>query len=331
MGHDLSVLPGAGTINALTSDSADTPLELVSLRSRPLRPKEMRVRTRAIGVNPVDWKMRSADGFLGLMQRILGPSGPLVIGIDFAGEVVEVGAKVTEIEVGARVVGGTDFSRGQRGSYAEEVIVRPDQCAVLPDSVTFEAAACLPVAAVTAWMALTEHASIGADSRVLVLGASGGVGLFAIELAKMLGAEVAGVCSTRNVEVVERLGATAIDYTAGDALEAARAHGPYDLVLHMVGTETYPLKECRSLLSASGIVDLVAYRSADLFAVLFSRQVRTILGRATRARLTPLVEAIASGDVDPIIAERYPLADGEQAHVRSKAGRVVGKLVIIPD
>jgi len=130
---------------------------------------------RAIGVNPVDWKMRSADGFLGLMQRILGPSGPLVIGIDFAGEVVEVGAKVTELDVGARVVGGTDFSRGQRGSYADEVIVRPDQCAVLPDSVTFEAAACLPVAAVTAGMALTEHAGSGADSRVLVLGASGGV------------------------------------------------------------------------------------------------------------------------------------------------------------
>lgn len=331
MGEALSAARGVGTFRALTSSSATSPLELVTLPSRALRSNELRVRTRAIGVNPVDWKMRGADGFLGFMQRILGPSGPLVVGVDFAGEVVEVGARVSELAVGMRVVGGADFSRGQWGSYADEVIVRPDQCAVLPDSVSFEAAACLPVAAVTAWMALTEHAHVGEGSRVLVLGASGGVGLFAIELAKMLGAEAVGVCSTRNVPVIERLGATAIDYTAGDALEAARPHGPFDLVLHMIGTQTYPLTTCRSMLSSKGIVDLVAYRSADVFAVLFSRQVRTILGRATSARLTPLVEALARKDLDPIIERRLPLADGEEAHAISRAGKVVGKLLLIPD
>lgn len=319
------------TIHALTSASIDAPLTLVTLPARPLRPNEVRVRTRAIGVNPVDWKMRSAGGLLGFLQRVLGPRGPLVVGIDFAGEVIEVGARVTELEVGARVVGGTDFSRGQRGSYADQVVVRPDQCAVLPDSVGFEAAASLPVAGVTAWMALTEHAKIAAGSRVLVLGAAGGVGLFAVALARMLGAEVAGVCSTRNVEVVERAGATAIDYTKGDALEAARAYGPYDLVLHMIGTATYPLRACRALLSKTGIVDLVAVRFADYLAVAFSREVRTILGRPTRPRLAALVDALAHGAIDPIIEARYPLAEGEEAHRRSRSGKVVGKLLLIPD
>src|SRR5690349_11606690 len=116
---------------AATSPSSREPLRLVELPSRPLRDNEVRVRVRAIGVNPVDWKMREG-GPLGTAQRIIGPSGPLVIGIDFAGEVVEAGRAVTDLAPGARVVGGTDFSRGQRGSYADEVVVRPDQCAELP-------------------------------------------------------------------------------------------------------------------------------------------------------------------------------------------------------
>ena len=145
--------------------------------------------------------------------------------------------------------------------------MRPDQCAALPDSVSFEHAACLPVAAVTPWITMQEHRSIGPGRRVLVLGASGGVGLFAIQLVKMLKGRVVGVCSSRNVELVSRLGATAIDYTQGDALEAARAHGPYDLILHAIGTETYPLATCRSLLSKTGIVELVVIRPSDYLAL----------------------------------------------------------------
>jgi NADPH2:quinone reductase len=302
------------TITVATSASADTPLALRALPQRPLGRGDVRVRVRAIGVNPVDWKMRSG-GPLRFAHRFIGPGGPLVVGVDFAGEVVEIGAGVTELAIGARVVGGTDFSRKQLGSYADEVVVRPDQCAVLPDAVGFEEAACLPVAAVTPWISLTEHAHIGEGMRVLVLGASGGVGLMAISLTKKLGAIPVGVCSTRNVALVERLGAIAIDYTKGDALEAARAHGPYDLVMHAVGTATYPLSRCRSLLSPRGIVDLAVVRGADVFAIAFSRQVRTVLGKPTRERLEPLVDALAKGELD---------------HQLSQAGKVVGKLLLIP-
>lgn len=316
-------------MRAAISPSPSEPLTLVELPSRALRGDEVRVRVRAIGVNPVDWKMRSG-GQLRFAYRFVGPSGPLVVGVDFAGEVIEVGPAGGPLAVGARVVGGTDFSRDQRGSYADEVIVRPDQCAVLPDTVDFASAACLPVAAVTPWIALTEHARIGAGAKVLVLGASGGVGLFALQLARMLGASAVGVCSTRNVSVVEEQGALAIDYTRGDPLEAARAHGPFDLVLHAVGTATYPLAACRSLLAPKGIVDLVVVGPSDYLAIAFRRDVRTVLGRPTRARLEPLVAALARGDIRARIEARYPLAEAEAAHARSRAGKVVGKLILEP-
>ena len=302
---------------------------MVELPSRPLRRDEIRVRVRAIGVNPVDVQMRSG-GPLRLAHRFLGPSGPLVVGVDFAGEVIEGGPAGGPLAVGARVVGGTDFSRGQWGSYADEVIARPDQCAELPASVDFVSAACLPVAAVTPWIALTEHARIGPGNKVLVLGASGGVGLFAIQLARMLGASAVGVCSTRNLDLVEEHGAIAIDYTRADPLDAARAHGPFDLVLHAVGTATYSLGACRALLAPRGFVELVVVRPADYLAVAFRRDVRTLLGRPTRARLEPLVAALARGDLRVHVEARYPLAEAEAAHVRSQAGRVVGKLVLEP-
>lgn len=312
-----------------TSSSHDAPLRLVEMPSRPLRGDEIRVRVAAIGVNPVDWKMREG-GPLRFAQRLLGPPGPLVVGVDFAGTVIEVGPRGGPLAVGARVVGGVNFARGQHGSYADEVIARPDQVAELPDEVDFERAACLPVPGVTAWIALTEHARIGRGARVLVLGASGGVGLCALQLARMLGARAVGVCSARNVPLVERYGATAIDYGAGNPLEAARAHGPYDLVLHAVGTDVYPLRACRALLAKDGLVELVVIRPADYLAWLLRRDVRTVLGRPTRTRLQPLVAAMSRGELDLPIEARFALAEAERAHERSRAGRVVGKLILVP-
>ena len=315
----------------MTSRSHRDRLAPLQLPSHTLRGDELRIRTRAIGVNPVDWKMREG-GPLHLAYRFIGPGSPFVAGIDFAGEVVEVGPAGGTIAGGTRVVGGTNFSRKQRGSYADEVIARPDQVVELPASVSYEAAACLPVAAVTPWIGLTEHRRRGAGplARVLVLGASGGVGLFGLQLARMLGAKAFGVCSARNVAVVERLGATAIDYGKGDPLEAARAHGPFDVILHAVGTATYPLGKCRALLAPKGHVDLIVVRPADVLSIAFLPSVKTVLGAPTRARLLPLVDALATGKLEAIIEERFPLLEAERAHEKSRAGKVVGKLLLTP-
>jgi NADPH:quinone reductase-like Zn-dependent oxidoreductase len=313
-----------------TSSSSREPLRLVELPTRPLRADELRVRVRAIGVNPVDWKMREG-GPLGTAQRLVGPRGPLVIGIDFAGEVVETGTAVERPRVGDRVVGGTNFARKQHGSYADEVIVRPDQCAELPEGVSFDDAACLPVAGVTAWRWL-DVAGIRSKrgARVLVLGASGGVGLFAIQLARTFGAAVVGVCSTRNVPLVTRLGATAIDYTVGDPLEAAAPLGPFDLVLNAMGSAHYPSSACRALLTPEGLLGLVVVRPADYPALLFSRRTKTLLGKPTCETLEPLVAALAKREIEAIIEAKLPLAEAEEAHIRSRAGKVVGKLLLVP-
>lgn len=319
----------ARRITVATSESGDAPLRLVELPARPLGPRDVRVHVRAIGVNPVDWKMRSG-GPLRLAHRFVGPAGPLVVGVDFAGEVVEAGARA-DLPVGARVVGATDFSRKQRGSYADEVVVRDEQCATLPDSVSFEHAACLPVPGATAIRAFEESPIREIDgAKILVLGASGGVGLITLQLARAMGKKTFGVCSTRNVALVERYGATAIDYTRGDALGAARAHGPFDLVLHAVGTDVYPLKTCRSLLSPRGRVVLIVVRPADWLALAFHRDVTHVLGRPDRKALAPLVEALARGEIDPLVEARFPLAEAEKAHEVSRAGKVVGKLILVP-
>jgi len=314
-----------------TSSSVQEQLRLVKMPSRSLRAREARVRVRAIGVNPVDWKMREG-GPLGTAQRILGPSGPLVVGIDFAGEVIETGVWAHGLEVGDRVVGGTDFSRDQWGSYASEVIVRPDQCAKLPDSVSFEEAACLPVAGVTAlrWLVDTGIPS-KRDPRVLVLGASGGVGLFAVQLARKFGAAVVGVCSTRNAPLVSRLGATVIDYTAGDPLAAAAAHGPFDLVLNTMGSAAYDSARCHGLLTPEGVLGLVVVRPADYPALLLDARTKTLLGKPTRETLEVLVDALAKREIEAIIDSKLPLAEAEVAHVRSRGGKAVGKILLIPE
>ncbi|MEZ4391717.1 MAG: NAD(P)-dependent alcohol dehydrogenase [Polyangiales bacterium] len=314
-----------------TSPSARVPLQLVELPSRPLRENELRVKVRAIGVNPVDWKMRGLSP-LGLAQRLLGPSGPLVVGTDFSGEVVERGAAVTARSVGDRVVGGTDFSRGQLGSYADEVVVREDQCALLPDEVSYEDAACLPVPAVTAWICLTRVGGLtpGRDAKALILGASGGVGLFAVQLARNLGAKVVGVCSGRNVARVEALGAAALDYAGGDVLERAKALGPYDIIVNAVGSDHYPLAALRALRSPTGSIAMVVVSPWEFPSIALDPRVKSVLGRPTRETLEPLVKALARKEIETLIEEVFPLAEAERAQQRSREGKVVGKLLLRP-
>jgi NADPH:quinone reductase-like Zn-dependent oxidoreductase len=297
---------------------------------------EVRVAVHAIGVNPVDWKMRSG-GPLRLAARTIrtvrGPRGPIILGVDFAGVIEAIGSGVTGLAVGQRVVGGTDFSRGQHGSYADTVLVRADQLCVVPDAVPLDVAAALPVAGVTAWMALHEYRVITPGRRVLILGASGGVGQLAVQLAKHSchAGLVVGVCSARNAGLVERLGADVVlDYDAGEPLERAKPHGPYDVIIDCAGG--YPASRCRALLAPLGRHVMVAGDSpaAMLQVAVPPFRSRPILGRPTRARLAALLDAVAAGRVAVPIAERMPLVEVEAAHARSKTGRMTGKLVLLP-
>jgi NADPH2:quinone reductase len=313
-----------------------TSMERVELPVPEPGKREVRVAVHAIGVNPVDWKMRSG-GPLRLAARVIrtvrGPRGPIILGVDFAGVIEAVGSAVTDLAVGQRVVGGTNFSRGQHGSYADTAVVRADQVCPIPDAVAFDVAAALPVAGVTAWMALSEFRPIAKGRRVLVLGASGGVGQFAIQLAKRTceADVVAGVCSAKNAALVTQLGADAVvEYDSGDPLDAARAHGPFDVVIDCAGG--YRASRCRALLAPGGRHVMVAGDSpASMIQVLVPPfRSRAILGKPTRARLAAVVDAVASGRLAVNIAKRLPLIAVEEAHRDSQTQRMTGKIVLLP-
>lgn len=325
-------------------------LRLVELPTPDPHPDEIRVAVRAIGVNPVDWKMREF-GPLRLAARWIGPPPPVVVGVDFAGVVDAVGSAAHGFRPGDRVVGGVNFALGQRGSYADTVFVRPSQLCPLPDSISFEIGAALPVAGVTAWMSLGEIGGLaplrdpGAGARaqapaepdataprVLVLGASGGVGQFALQFAKHgFGAFVVGVCSSRNAALVRELGAAAvIEYDRGDALEQAAVHAPYRVVVDCVGS--YPGAACRRLLARGGRHVIVSGDTPrDLLELMtppFTS--RAVLGRPTRRRLEAVVDALITHRLQVRIAQRFALCDAEQAHALSRGGRVAGKLILLP-
>ena len=320
---------------ALESWSSST-LVRVELPTPEPRRGEVRVAVHAIGVNPVDWKMRSGGPIrlaARLVRMVRGPRGPVILGVDFAGVVEAIGGDVSDVAVGQRVVGGTNFSLGQHGSYADTVVVRANQLCVLPDSVPLDVAGSLPVAGVTAWMTLNEYRVITPGRRVLILGASGGVGQFAVQLAKRTcNAElVVGVCSAKNVALVQGLGADVVlDYHDGDPLERAKANGPYDVIVDCAGG--YRASRCRALLAPLGRHVMVAGDSPAAMAQIFVPPFRSraILGAPTRARLGAVVDAVAAGQLVVHIAERIPLVDVEAAHAKSQTGRMTGKLVLIP-
>jgi NADPH:quinone reductase-like Zn-dependent oxidoreductase len=204
---------------AMDSWAKDAPLRLVELPDPVPGPRDVRVRVKACGVNPVDWKMRSY-GPLRLAARVIGPPPPVVVGVDFMGVVDAVGARVTACRPGDRVAGGTIFARGQRGSMADTVCVREDQVVPVPPSVPDDVAGCVGVVGATAQLSLVDVGRLPRGGRVLVLGASGGVGQLVVGLARQAhDAVVVGVCSARNVGLVRDLGAAhVIDYGAGDPL-----------------------------------------------------------------------------------------------------------------
>jgi NADPH:quinone reductase-like Zn-dependent oxidoreductase len=306
------------------------PLTMLDLPTPEPGASEVRVQVKAIGVNPVDWKMRNR-GPLRLAARLTGPSLPFVPGVDFAGIVDAVGKKVRGVKPGDRVVGGTNFARGQRGSYADTVIVQEDQLALVPDHLDLTIAGALPVAGVTAWMCIVEMGKFQAGRKALVLGASGGVGQLAVQFVKHLGGIAVGVCSGKNVALVRDLGADEVlDYNQGDPLEQARGLGPFQIILDCAGG--YSPARCRSLLEPGGRHLMISSESPGetLQAFLPPFSSKLVLGKPTRERLQPVVEAVASGAVKVHISETLPLAEAERAHTLSQGGRLTGKLVLVP-
>lgn len=296
-------------------------------------PGDVLIRVNAAGVHVGDWHVMTGRP---LLMRIMGFgfSAPKarVRGMDVAGVVAAIGADVTRLRVGDEVYGTCD------GSFAEYATARVETLARKPVSLTFEQAAAVPTSACTALQALQDAGEVTVEQRVLIIGASGGVGLFAVQIAKALGAEVTGVCSAAKRELVQSVGADhVIAYTEADI----RADGQlYDLVLDMGGNRT--LAQLRRLLTPAGTLVLVggegggsllgAAMVRSLRAVVLSpfvrQRLRMIMASTTAKDLQILTGLIDSGLIGPVVEQTYPLADAAEAVQHLHSGRARGKLVI---
>lgn len=319
-------------MKATVQDTYGSPREVLRLRdiAKPeIGGDDVLVRVRAAGVNPADLAItRGRPAMIRAMVGLRRPK-PAVRGQDLAGVVEAVGANVTLFGPGDEV-----FGEGN-SSYAEYTCVPQGVLAQKPAGLTFEQAAAVPMAGLTALFGM-RVANVGPGQRVLVNGASGGVGHFAVQIATALGAEVTGVCSARNVELVRSLGADhVIDYTHEDFTRGAER---YDVILDNVANRS--LRALRRVLAPRGVLLLNSVNGGRVLGPLprmargrllsaFSRQtIRVFSITSTTKDMVALKDLIDGGELIPVIEGVYPLAEAAAALDRVATGHVAGKVVI---
>jgi NADPH:quinone reductase-like Zn-dependent oxidoreductase len=297
------------------------------------------IRVRAASVNPYDWHfMRGTPCFLRIMTGLRKPKDTR-LGVDVAGQVEAVGRNVTQFKPGDAVSGMC------KGAFAEYSCAPQSTLVMKPDNVTFEQAAAVPIAALTALQGLRDKGKIQPGQKVLINGAAGGVGTFAVQIAKWFGAEVTGVCSTRNVEMVRSIGADhVIDYTQEDFTKTGQR---YNLFFDCVGNHS--LSACRRVLNPKGtyvgaggggtdpadfsgarwMIAFLARSITQLVLSLFvSQKLVGVLAKGRREDLTFMNELMEAGKVTPVIDKRYRLSEVPEAIRYLEEGHARGKVVI---
>jgi NADPH:quinone reductase-like Zn-dependent oxidoreductase len=283
-------------------------------------------------VNPADWYSASGTPLFGRPQMGLLEPKDNRLGTDFAGEVEDVGSAVTSFSPGDEVFGA------RTGAFAEYVTVRVDRAIVRkPEGLTFEEAAAVPIAGITALQGLRDKGELVEGGRVLVNGASGGVGTFAVQIARALGGEVTGVCSTRNLELVRSLGADhVVDYTREDFTRSDRR---YDLLLDVVGGRSFT--DCRRVLAQHAIVVVVGGPKGNRFlgplshvlamrlaSMRASQTVRFFLAKLDPSDLETLRGLLEGGTVNSVVDRAYSLAEAGEALRYLGEGHARGKVVL---
>ena len=319
-------------MKAIVQHGYGAPTEVLELVERdPPVPEsgEVLVRVHASSVNHADWERVRGHPLIRAMEGPRTPRNPLV-GLDLAGTVEAVGSDVEGIAVGDEVFGeGT-------GAFAELAVAPAEHLVKKPKDLPFEDAAVVPLSGLTALQAIRGIGKVKAGQAALINGASGGVGTFAVQIAKALGAEVTGVCSTHNVELVRSLGADrVIDYKREGALDSGRT---YDFILDNVGNFT--LFEWRRALTPEGTLVPSSVKGAIrrliggyLMSPFVGQTLRSFVATPNRADLSTLKELLEDGKIRPAVDRRYTLADAPdalhyfgQGHARAKIGISVADL-----
>jgi len=310
-------------------------LEIRDIKRPVPNDDQVLIRVRAASINPLDWHYIEGTPYI---MRAFGvglrkPKDPR-LGVDMAGEVEAIGKNVTQFKPGDEVFGG------RNGAFAEYVCARADRAIALkPSNITFEQAASVPIAAITALQGLRDKGHISAGQKVLINGASGGVGTFAVQIAKSWGAEVTGVCSTRNLDLVRSLGADhVIDYTKEDFTKGEQR---YDVILDNVGTQ--PLSGFKRALVPNGICvmiggggpndgGLIGPMARPIKALFLSpfmtQKMGMMMAELNKKDLNVLGDLMQSGKVKPVIDRTYPLSQIADAIRYLEQGHARGKVVI---
>jgi NADPH:quinone reductase-like Zn-dependent oxidoreductase len=324
-------------MKAIAHDGYGPPddLTLRELDRPELKPDSVLIRVKTASVNPLDWHvMRGEPSFM----RLMGGRNPKgrIPGVDVAGVVEAVGAKVTRFRPGDEV-----FGTG-KGAFAEYATAKEKTLAPKPVSVTWEQAAAIPVAGCTALVAVRDYGRLRPGHRVLINGASGGVGTFAVQIAKILGATVTGVCSTRNLELVRSIGADlVVDYTAQDFTDTDRR---YDLILQIAGNRRST--ELRQVLDSPGAIIEIgggtgreqdAIKMRDVLWLMLKGRVLApfvqqrellIVGKVNRDNLAYIAKLVEQHQLTPVVEGTYPLADAGEAIRHLEAGHARGKIIV---
>lgn len=314
-------------MKAITYDRFGGPevLEMADVAVPGPRKGELLVRVCAAAVNPVDWKIRN-----GSMTFVAGRKFPRRSGMDFSGVVEACGPGVVGLKPGDSVFGMTAPMDASQGSFAEKCVTRAETVLRKPERLSHVEAASAPLAGLSALQSL-RHCKVGAGKNVMLIGASGGVGTFAIQIAKSLGAHVTAVCGPRGVELCASLGADiVIDRTREDPLQSRRI---YDAVLDLAPAHSFAV--CRHLLSSSGSYLSTLPSAANIWSktwtTLFgSQRVKLLILKPGAGDLKELGTLLASGAVKPRVSRvfRFTETDVREMHRVAQAGGVLGKLAL---
>ncbi|MEE8407474.1 MAG: NAD(P)-dependent alcohol dehydrogenase [Acidimicrobiia bacterium] len=320
-------------MKAIVHDSYGSPdvLGLEEIDKPVIGDDQVLVRVKAASVNPLDWHFMRGTPYLVRIQAGLSRPKRKTRGADLAGQVEAVGKNVTRLQPGDEVFGDAS------GAFAEYVAASEKVLALKPPNLSFEEAAAAPVAGLTALQGLRDKAKIQPGHKVLINGASGGVGTFAVQIAKSFGAEVTGVCSTRNMDMVRSIGADhVIDYTQENFTQGERH---YDVMLDTVGNHS--LSDCKSVINPDGVyVSIGSNQMGDWIGPLThvlrvmiaswigSQRLVPMLATANEEDLAILAGFLDSGEVTPVIDRTYPLEETPEAIRYLEEGHVRGKVVI---
>ncbi len=281
---------------------------------------EVLIKVCAAGVNPIDWKTRE-----GGLKKMRPYPMPVILGWDVSGTIDRIGAAVTGFKVGDKVFAKLDSSRN--GGYAEYAVSKGTDVAHAPKSIPLEHAAGIPLACQTAWTGLFDKANLQAGQMILIHAASGGVGHFAVQLAKNAGARVIATTSTANVDLVKSLGADeVIDYKKEDFSQRVK---DVDVVFDMLGGESRAKSwQC---LKKSGILVSVVARQDPFDAEVvkkFAVRAEPVAMIASGERLQKIADLVDAGKLKVVIAKEFPLSEVKAAHELSESGHVVGKIIL---